>query len=364
MPNLTDISLPHVMSSSSTPQALLHDSPLLTLDGGLGTTLTNPPYNVTFTSTTTPTWSSHLLIADPDKLLAAQTAFVGAGARVLLTATYQASFEGFASTPTLLKGEHGGVDEGDARACMVGAVKIAREAFSVGGVDEGIVALSLGAYGACLVPSAEYSGDYGAGVGEVELEKWHRRRLQAFGEAWNEVDVVAFETLPRVDEVKAVRKVMRGVDRPFWISCVFPGDKSAEGRYSLPDGTGLQDLVAALLGGDEAKPWGIGINCTKIWKVRDLLNDLENTIEAGGYEAPRLLLYPDGAGDLVYDTTKQEWLPMEGSDKEARKKWEEEMADIVSEVQGRGRWKSVVAGGCCMTGPEHIKALSERLAKL
>ena len=71
--------------------------PILLLDGGLGTTLESAPYDFHFSSST-PLWSSHLLISSPDTILAAQKDFVKAGCDVLLTATYQASFKGFVAT--------------------------------------------------------------------------------------------------------------------------------------------------------------------------------------------------------------------------------------------------------------------------
>lgn len=68
------------------------------LDGGLGTSLQDQ-HGVTFDSST-PLWSSHLLVSDPTTLLACQRNFITAGCDVLLTATYQVSIEGFARTKT------------------------------------------------------------------------------------------------------------------------------------------------------------------------------------------------------------------------------------------------------------------------
>ncbi len=70
-------------------------SPLTLLDGGLGTTLADL-YHVTFDDST-PLWSSQLLLTDEGRgtLLKAQTEFVRSGADMLISCSYQASFEGF-----------------------------------------------------------------------------------------------------------------------------------------------------------------------------------------------------------------------------------------------------------------------------
>ncbi len=75
----------------------LFKQPILLLDGGLGTTLEGE-HGVRFSSTM-PLWSSHLLLSAPETLLEVQENFARAGADVLLTATYQASFQGFRMTP-------------------------------------------------------------------------------------------------------------------------------------------------------------------------------------------------------------------------------------------------------------------------
>ncbi|VUC33016.1 unnamed protein product, partial [Clonostachys rosea] len=68
------------------------------LDGGLGTSL-ETDFAVKF-SHSTPLWSSHLLVSDPETLLQCQSNFGRVPVDVLLTATYQVSIQGFADTKT------------------------------------------------------------------------------------------------------------------------------------------------------------------------------------------------------------------------------------------------------------------------
>jgi homocysteine S-methyltransferase len=204
-----------------------------------------------------------------------------------------------------------------------------------------------------MIPSTEYSGAYGA-MTEEDLYNFHMDRISTFtsSEEWKEIDLVAFETLPRIDEVRAARNVMLGVaDKPYWISCVFPNDDQ-----KLPDGSGIDELVSIMLKGEKS-PWAIGINCTKIHKIAGLVKAFEDAARRQALQLPRLVVYPDGAGGKVYDTKLQEWIGDDGD----QTPWEEQLSDIVSESNKRGAWKGIVVGGCCKTTPSHIRRLRQRL---
>jgi homocysteine S-methyltransferase len=300
----------------------MYPAPILILDGGLGTTLKDQ-YQAEVDGATRPLWSSHLLISDPAKLLDAQTAFADAGADIVLTATYQASLEGFARTTNPENGSFG-VSRAEAETYMRSAVGISRASFENvqtvrGG---GNVALSLGAYGAVMVPSQEYTGKYDDGHKSLEqLRDWHKTRLDIFTEmeeVWHDIDMVAFETVPLLAEIDAVRQTISMAqqnsanckrEKPFWISCVFPGKE-----LRLPDGSSVDDVVKTMLAKREnaAMPFAIGINCTKIGKLALLLKEFEGAVnrmtEAGELgHSPALVLYPDGTKGEVYNTTTHEW---------------------------------------------------------
>lgn len=290
-------------------------APVLILDGGLGTTL-EEKYHIRFSSAETPLWSSHLLLADQRTLLACHEDFAEAGADIVTTATYQASAAGFASTRT--SDWPNGVPLNRVPEFLEAAVMIARRA------GAGKVALSLGPYGATVVPSQEYGGVYDEEhCGVSALMAWHLERVGLYAKVpglLQQVDYIAFETLPRLDEVLAVRQMMDDTDLyariPYWISCVFPGDDEV---LALPDGTAVEEVVRAMLSGEvaEAVPWGVGINCTKVTKVPALVARYEEVVkgmvgsgELSGW--PSLMLYPDGTNGEVYNTTTQKWEVPEG----------------------------------------------------
>ena len=343
--------------------------PVLILDGGLGTTLEDE-YKVAFSSTDTPTWSSHLLMSAPETLAKIHKSFVEAGADILLTATYQASFEGFSGTRRY-DGVSGATRDGgqysraEVKHIMQSAVPLARSAF---GSKQGLVALSLGAYGATMIPSTEYTGKYPLDMElPFALELWHTERMMAFEanqKTWDNIDLVAFETLPRLNVIESVRGAMRRISKPkpFWMSCVFPNDDE-----KLPDGSEVKNVVRAMLGQmpfpttsipSSPIPTGIGMNCTKVHKLRSLIKHFEDAAASMNIQLPHLVIYPDGADKLTYNTTSQTWTPRETAI--TVRDWDEEMFDIVQEVEKRDKWAGIIVGGCCKTKPQHIARLSER----
>ncbi|KAK0734602.1 Homocysteine S-methyltransferase [Lasiosphaeria miniovina] len=340
-------------------------TPILILDGGLGTSLEDK-YGVVF-SEQTPLWSSHLLVADQQKLLACQSDFAQAGADVLLTATYQASIEGFAATRTAEWPR--GVSIANVGQFLEDAVLIARQT----GAPR--VALSLGPYGATMVPSTEYSARYdGEHDTADKLEDWHTQRFMLFAKVAGLLrvpDYLAFETIPRVDEILAIRRLLAAQSHLLtrfgefsrtgmsaWISCVFPGDGE-----TLPDGTSVEEVVVTALSTEVASvvPWGIGINCTRVAKLPGLLRRFESAVQAlvdagGIVKWPSLVLCPDGTNGEVYNTATKTWeFPEE--EKTSRTPWQEQIFEAVKGTRARGKWESILVGGCCKTTDSDIERL-------
>lgn len=284
------------------------DIPILFLDGGLGTSLEDK-YGVTFSNKTTPLWSSHPLISDPQTLLACQSDFGQVPVDVIETATYQVSVRGFAATKTETWPD--GIDRGHVPQFLKTAVDVADQAR---GKPDTRIALSLGPYGSTMVPGQEYSGAYDdEHNNEAKLTEWWADRLSLFQghEIMDRVSFVACETLPRLDEIRAVRKAVASfTSKPCWIACVFPSEGDR-----LPDGSSINQVVEAMLlpaGKSEAQPWGIGINCTKLHKLPDLVSKFEEAVASlvreGKISAwPALVLYPDGTNGEIYNTTTQKW---------------------------------------------------------
>ncbi|KAF9870619.1 homocysteine s-methyltransferase [Colletotrichum karsti] len=350
--------------------ATANKSRVLILDGGLGTSLEDK-YGIKFNSAVTPLWSTHLLVEGQDTLLSCQKDFGDVPVDIILTATYQLSIHGFANTRTAQFPN--GIDRATIGNFIQDAIRIAHDAGRANGAKP---ALSIGPYGACMIPGQEYSGAYDTDHDSLEkLRDWHLERLQLFDKAGafsSPVGYVAVETIPRADEIMAVRQALdkSGVVAakpaiPFWIASLFPGEDER-----LPDGSSIKEAVRAMLSPEIAAsiPWGIGINCTKIWKLESLVKGFESAVQdliAEGVvtEAPALILYPDGTNGEVYNTTTQTWELPQGSSQPTAS-WEDQLTQVVANAESRGIWKQIVVGGCCKASHSDIARLRAAVESL
>ena len=181
---------------------------VLVSDGGLATELEARGHDLS-----DDLWSARLLFDAPDEIMAAHMAFFQAGAAIATTASYQASFDGFAA---------GGIGRDDAERLMRRSVELAAAARDEVGGEGRWVAASVGPYGAALANGEEYVGRYGLTV--AELAGWHRPRLEVLADAG--ADVLAIETVPDVDEAEALMGLVRQVGMPAWLSYTVSGTQT------------------------------------------------------------------------------------------------------------------------------------------
>lgn len=358
------------------------------LDGGMGTYLEDQ-HNIVFDASK-PAWSSSV---DPSLLQAVHEEYARSGADILLTATYQAtaanmaSGHGSSTLPT--SGSRG--DNGNGQRRLLELVKTCAGASTgLGQAWKGSVALSLGPYGATMVPSTEYSGAYEEHMArERALRGWHLGRLrdyacwddmpEEYAAAWEAVSIVAFETLVSAVEVRAVRGAMFDLHGPpeqrrdtgrrrrdFWVSVNFPNGTASEpltprmetaeavGRAMFEAGEGLE------------RPQAVGVNCTKMEKVDAVVRGYEAALQSMeeasgvGMQWPALVIYPDGAHNLRYNTSTKTWEPIDEQAGAVVVSWATQMEAILRKILGRGRWSDIVLGGCCKTTPDDIAELCRK----
>ncbi|KAL4073785.1 Homocysteine S-methyltransferase [Scleroderma yunnanense] len=362
----------------------IYDDHVNLADGGLGLSLEDK-YGLQIAHT--PLWSTRAVLDDggqgSQNLLQAHLDFLRAGARTLLTSTYQAAFNTF---------EREGYDRSHALELMSNAVAIADKARSlychkntdVRPRDIRIV-LSLGTFGATVSPMQDYSGIYPPPYGPraytrngenitsfgddtIGMEKsiqalaeFHAERVLAYAEndqTWDTIDAIAFETLSLAREVTAIRQAIATVEdvlrernkrtKPWWITAVFPDGRCSETGVPGGDNIPAEEVAAAMMrdevidGKPLAKPDGIGINCTEVQFLPALLEAFVQAAQhVRGQEVkwPWLVLKPNG-----------------GSGEAGT--WAVDVARNVDNMQGFG-WEGMIVGGCCKTTHEFVDALRD-----
>ncbi|GGT18809.1 homocysteine S-methyltransferase [Streptomyces atratus] len=258
-------------------------------------------------------WSARLLADGPGQIEAAHTAYVRAGAQVLITASYQATFEGF---------EGRGIGRAQAAELFARSVRLARRA--AGAVEREIwVAASVGPYGAMLADGSEYRGRYGLSV--RELERFHRPRVEALAAAGP--DVLALETVPDIDEAEALLRAVEGCGLPVWLSYSVAGDRTRAGQS-------LETAFALASGHDRVL--AVGVNCCDP-------ADADRAVRAAAEVAGKpVVVYPN-SGER-WDAGGREWAGAPTFDPGRVRAWQDAGARLV--------------GGCCRVGPETIAELA------
>ncbi|MFH8479266.1 homocysteine S-methyltransferase [Streptomyces sp. NPDC018055] len=305
------------VDSGRTLAEALAEGPVL-LDGGLSNQLEAQGCDLSDAL-----WSARLLADAPEQIEAAHLAYLRAGAQVLITAGYQATFEGFA--------RHG-IGPERTGALLARSVELARRAAGAARRAspgrEVWVAASVGPYGAMLADGSEYRGRYGLTV--RELERFHRPRVAALAEAGP--DVLALETVPDVDEAEAVVRVAEEAGLPVWLSYSVAGGRTRAGQpleEAFAVAAGRQTVVA------------VGVNCCD---------------PAEAEEAVRVAVEVTGKPAVVYPNSGEGW------DAEARR-WTGTSTFDPGQVRAWTGAGARLVGGCCRVGPERIKALAELLER-
>ncbi|WP_405084551.1 homocysteine S-methyltransferase [Microbispora sp. NBC_01389] len=278
------------------------------LDGGLATHLESLGCDLS-----DDLWSARLLADDPGVVRRAHLDYFRAGADVATTASYQASVPGFV--------RHG-LSPREARDLVRLSVTLAVQARDEAG--HGLVAASVGPYGAYLADGSEYTGDYD--LDEDGLAEWHRERFGLLAEAG--ADLLACETIPSRAEALALARLLRETPSVrAWVAF------SCRDGEHVSDGTPFEECIAIFAGLPQVV--AVGVNCT----------------------APRFVPELVGRGAaVVYPNSGESW-------DAANRRWLG-LADPVEFGGAAAGWVSRGAqyvGGCCRTTPAHIREIRSRL---
>lgn len=299
-------------------QALTENETLI-LDGALATELEARGCNLADAL-----WSAKVLLEDPLLIYQVHYDYFAAGARVAITASYQATPQGFAAR---------GLDEAESLALIARSAELARQARDDYRRDSHsqatlLVAGSIGPYGAFLANGAEYRGDYA--LPDEEMKAFHRPRFATLLAAG--VDLLACETLPSFAEIRALVQLLEEFPAAqAWFTFTLRDSEH------LSDGTPLREVVAFL----QAQPQvvALGINCIALEKVTPALTVLRELT------AKPLVVYPN-SGE-AYDPQSKTWhcAPSGCTLHDKFAEWHAAGARLI--------------GGCCRTTPQDIAAIAD-----
>ncbi len=302
-------------------ESILGRQPALVIDGALATELERRGFDLN-----DDLWSAKILLEQPEVIKQLHYDYFQAGADCAITASYQATIEGFRKR---------GLNEKEAVELIQKSVRLAADArdefwaneATRNGRPKPFIAASIGPYGAFLADGSEYRGNYG--LTEKELMDFHRPRMKALFDA--KPDMFACETIPSLIEAQALSNVLKEFPTiTAWFSF------SARDEVHISEGQRFADCVRLLE--DNPQIAAIGINCTSPKFVPALIR------EGRQHSSKPILTYPN-LGES-YDTVKNDWdgQPATESFGDEAKVWYQAGARMI--------------GGCCRTTPEDIRVIA------
>ena len=302
-------------------ESILDRYPALVIDGALATELEQRGYNLK-----DELWSATILLEQPEAIKQLHYDYFRAGADCAITASYQATVEGFMKR---------GLNEQQALALIQKSVKLAVEARDEFWAEQSnrvrrakpFVAASVGPYGAYLADGSEYRGYYG--LTEKQLMDFHRPRMKALIDAG--ADMLACETIPCLIEAQALVKLLEEFHTIYaWISF------SCRDEIHVSEGQRLEDCVRSV----EADPFvaAVGVNCTSPKYIPSLIREAKKATHKP------VLVYPNSGES--YDASRNDWdgHPVYESFGEEAREWFQAGARLI--------------GGCCRTNPDDIRTIA------
>jgi homocysteine S-methyltransferase len=310
---------------NANPLAPFLDKPgTLIVDGGFATELERRGHDLN-----DDLWSARLLLDDPEAISQVHYDYLAAGADCIISASYQGTIEGFMNR---------GLSHEEAAALLARSVEIAvmtRDRFwarsaNREGRTKPIVAASVGPYGAYLADGSEFRGDYD--LDQKGLREFHQERWEIL--AASGADMMACETIPSLVEARVLGELFKETCQRFgWVSF-----SCKDGKH-INDGTPIIEAVEIL--DPIENVCAVGVNCTAPMFISSLI------VEARRATNKPIVIYPN-SGE-TYDTVHRRW----GGE-----------SDIDDYTEACSRWRAAGAsliGGCCRTGPEHIRQTRLRL---
>lgn len=275
---------------------------ILILDGALGTQLES--YDLPLSL---PIWSADANLNNPEIVTKIHNDYIKAGANVITTNTFR-------STPwTYRKSGFSKLKAyNSAKDSFFRAIDCARKASN----EEIQIAGAITSVEDCYQPN-KYPG-------KMATEETYGQLLEWFSEA--EVDIILFETMGHIEEIKIAIEMTSSILDPIWVSLIMLDEET------LLDGTLFLDFFQLF---ENNNIDSLLLNC----------NNIDITIEAmkkiSNLNIPRFGAYPN-LGLKEYQNNFQEIV---------------NRSNFIPKMESLLKTDLGIIGACCGSTPEHIKIL-------
>jgi homocysteine S-methyltransferase len=287
---------------------------LQVIDGGLATELSRQGMDLS-----DDLWSARVLLEAPDAIERVHAEYYRAGADIAITASYQASYNGFAAR---------GLGAEATAALLRRSVALAQSARRSAlreqpGITRALlVAASVGPYGAVLHDGSEYRGDYG--LSEAALVDFHRERFSVLADSG--ADLLACETIPsRTEAAALVQLLHEHADAKAWITFSCRDGRHTAAGDAIAECARWLDSVSQVI--------GVGVNCVAPEWVESLIGEIKK-----GTDRPIVVYANSGE---TWDAAARRWRGASDRFTTYLPRW----------LDAGARW----IGGCCRTTPEDIR---------
>ena len=182
---------------------------------------------------------------------------------------------------------------------------------------------SFGPFGTLLADGSEYTGNYK--YDDFTIKNYHKNNFEIINH--QKLDIVLYETIPSLKEIKIILDVIKYSQKKFWISM------TCNKNLKLRDNSSLKEACKIL--SELQNITVIGVNCIDPLITSDIIKKLKD------YSSKKILIYPN-SGEKYNSSTKK-WDGESSINNKLIKDWISLSPDII--------------GGCCRVGYDKISKM-------
>jgi homocysteine S-methyltransferase len=267
-------------------------------------------------------WTGMALISDPDIIKNIHKDYINAGADYISTSTYQVSYDRLKNM---------GYQSSEIKKVFQKSVDLVKEAIKESGSKKEIkIVGSFGPFASYDPNASEYVGKYNST--DDEIKNFHLNNINIIEET--DLDIILYETIPCLREIKVLSKVLSQTNKEIWISI------TCNENIEFRDGSSFKEACKIISQIEQITT--LGINCFSPLLVEKALKELKK------YSNKKTLVYPNSGEQ--YNPKVKYWSGKNEFNNLMIKNWLSLSPDII--------------GGCCRVGYNNIKKMREEIDSL